>query len=71
MTVVQDVTVPIANQVKLNGGTYTGSVTGAPTITSATKSVSGATTTVNVVGTSLTGASNSAIFELKTNPRVV
>lgn len=36
LSVIQDISRPVPSQVKLAGGTYTGSAAGAPTITSAT-----------------------------------
>lgn len=62
LNVILDTTVPLADQETYVGGTYTGSATGAPTISSATKTVTGVTTKVSITGTGLSGTTT-AVFE--------
>lgn len=69
VSVTRIANVPFGQREKVNGGSYTGSATGAPTVTAATATTSGATTTFTLTGTGLSGTAT-PYLQLVSNPNV-
>lgn len=69
VSVTRIANVPFGQREKVNGGSYTGSATGAPTVTAATATTSGATTTFSLTGTGLSGTAT-PYLQLVSNPNV-
>jgi hypothetical protein len=69
VSVTRIANVPFGQREKVNGGSYTGSATGAPTVTAATNTKSGITTTFTLTGTGLSGTAR-AFLQLTSNANV-